>query len=212
MHWAYGPDAERIREQLRQLRKGRSVKKETIDKAKETRNKNGTLMKGSEHYNWKGGKSWQRFKSPEYIAWRNSVLERDSYTCQDCGRVCKKHEKGLAAHHVKPYAKFPRLRFDVDNGLTLCRECHMNLHGKALRKVMIPCACGCGTMIPNRDKYGRDRRYVNHHGSAGRRRSKSSLQWMSAIKKGRVLSDEHKEKISHGLRSSDKRIGRPPGK
>lgn len=124
----------------------------------------GSIPTGEDHYKWKGGKPWERFKDPQYIAWRNAVLERDNYVCQECHRKCNKHEKGLAAHHIKEYAQFPQLRYEVSNGLTLCRTCHMKLHGKEFEVEMIPCACGCGTMIPNRDKYsGRPRKYVNFH-------------------------------------------------
>lgn len=120
--------------------------------------------RGAAHYKWKGGKPWQRFKSPEYQAWRQAVLERDSYTCQHCGRLCNKAEKGLAAHHFKPYSQFPDLRFGVSNGLTLCRSCDMTLHGKSIVVKLIPCSCGCGELIQSKDIYGRARRYVNHHG------------------------------------------------
>jgi len=52
--------------------------------------------------------------------WRIKVFERDSYTCQKCGK------KGgrLQAHHIKPYKKHPKLRWDINNGETLCLECH----------------------------------------------------------------------------------------
>jgi hypothetical protein len=52
--------------------------------------------------------------------WRNKVFKRDDYTCQIC------HSKGgyLEAHHIKPFAYFPDLRFDINNGKTLCRKCH----------------------------------------------------------------------------------------
>jgi len=52
--------------------------------------------------------------------WKRAVLERDRFTCQDCGKV-----GGLLdADHIKPFSLYPELRFDLSNGRTLCRECH----------------------------------------------------------------------------------------
>jgi 5-methylcytosine-specific restriction endonuclease McrA len=159
------------REHLSQRARGRRVSPETIAKALETKRRRGTILSGSRHPFWKGGRPWERFRDPTYVRWRNAVLARDEYRCRHCGRQCRKHEKGLAAHHIRSYASEPDLRFDLDNGLTLCRRCHMDLHGRSLRPVaLIPCACGCGTQIPERDVYGRARRYVNHH---ARRRATS---------------------------------------
>lgn len=59
-------------------------------------------------------------KSVAYKKWRTRVFERDNYTCQEC------HEKGgyLHADHIKPFALFPELRTNVENGRTLCVDCH----------------------------------------------------------------------------------------
>lgn len=144
--------------------KGRTLSHETKDKILQTKIANGTLPKGEKHYKWKGGRPWQRFKEPRYLAWRAAVLERDGYVCQHCRRECAKYERGLAAHHINPYATHPALRYEVSNGLTLCRTCHLSLHGRApTPKAPVPCACGCGTMIEPFDHYGRQRRFVNHH-------------------------------------------------
>jgi hypothetical protein len=60
-----------------------------------------------------------------YKEWRLSVFNRDNFTCQKCNMVGGK----LEAHHIKKFHDFPELRFDVANGITLCRNpCHMEEH------------------------------------------------------------------------------------
>jgi hypothetical protein len=83
-------------------------------------------MSGEKHWFWKGGVTEQNHlirQSPEYKNWRRSVYIRDEYTCQEC-----RHKNvRIVAHHIKPFAEFIDLRFDVDNGITLCRNCHARL-------------------------------------------------------------------------------------
>ena len=78
--------------------------------------------------NWKGGITSENKvirKSLEYKLWRTAVFERDNYACLWCG---KRSGNGstviLNADHIKPFALFPELRFAIDNGRTLCVECH----------------------------------------------------------------------------------------
>lgn len=72
--------------------------------------------------NWKGGKRTRHVLQGqvEYKFWREAVFKRDNYTCIWCG------DKGvyLQADHIKPWSEYPELRFAIDNGRTLCRECH----------------------------------------------------------------------------------------
>jgi len=64
-------------------------------------------------------------KYPEYYEWLKDVYERDDYTCQCCG-----DNKGgnLNAHHLEAYANNPELRVTIENGVTLCDECHVDFH------------------------------------------------------------------------------------
>lgn len=79
---------------------------------------------GDKHPNWKGGTSHYRareyFRDQRYKPFRQSVLARDNWACVECGKRGGK----LEVHHVKPYATYPDLAFDIDNGVTLCLSCH----------------------------------------------------------------------------------------
>jgi hypothetical protein len=55
--------------------------------------------------------------------WRKAVFERDGYKCQNCGS-----QKTLHAHHIKPRKDYPELAFDIKNGITLCKKCHIIEH------------------------------------------------------------------------------------
>jgi len=86
-------------------------------------------MRGEKSPHWKGGSKEreQTMGRIEYRLWRSAVYERDNYTCQACGS----HKSNtLNAHHILPYAKFPHKRFDIANGVTLCKECHKKVHSK----------------------------------------------------------------------------------
>ncbi len=61
----------------------------------------------------------------EYEKWRTAVLQRDHHACT----MCKKSQDTMHAHHIRAWADYPNLRFSIDNGATLCPECHMALHG-----------------------------------------------------------------------------------
>jgi hypothetical protein len=87
--------------------------------------------------NWKGGRTKLNKiirESGRYYEWRASVYKRDNYTCQ----FCSKHCDDLNADHIKPFAlilleneiksleealKCKEL-WNIDNGRTLCHECH----------------------------------------------------------------------------------------
>lgn len=74
-------------------------------------------------YDKKGRKEYKRYfhvRDAKYLKWRLAIFKRDNWTCQ----TCKLKGVYLEAHHIKSYSKFPELRTKLQNGLTLCRECH----------------------------------------------------------------------------------------
>lgn len=79
---------------------------------------------GENNWNWKGGVTPQNVlirQSAEYKLWRKEVFEKDKYTCQCCG-----DDSGgnLEAHHIENFSSNEDLRFEISNGITMCRSCH----------------------------------------------------------------------------------------
>lgn len=83
--------------------------------------------------NWKGGVTLAKQKerhSVQAVQWRKEVFTRDNFTCQICGKV----GGNLNAHHIKKWADYPELRYEVNNGITLCERCHRNVHRKKVEQ------------------------------------------------------------------------------
>lgn len=93
------------------------------------------------HPRWKGGVAYHRVERScwEYREWRTSVFVRDEYTCQCCGAKSSKG-KGvtLVGHHIKNWKDNPQERYNVDNGITLCKSCHLKFHSKYGKKNNTP--------------------------------------------------------------------------
>lgn len=58
--------------------------------------------------------------------WRETIFKRDDYTCQHCGVRGGR----LNAHHLDGYNWCVERRFDITNGVTLCKDCHRDFHKK----------------------------------------------------------------------------------
>lgn len=91
-------------------------------------------ISGEKHPHWKGGVTpinLQVRHSLEYKLWRRAVFERDNFMCVNGG---KDHGSKLEADHIKEFADYPELRFAIDNGITLCKQCHRLKTANYLKK------------------------------------------------------------------------------
>lgn len=91
-------------------------------------------IRGSKHPHWRGGVTKEHVRirnSGEYRSWRLAVLERDCNMCVFCSDV------GNVADHIKPFYLFPELRLAIDNGRTLCVDCHKktDTYGRKVLKI-----------------------------------------------------------------------------
>jgi 5-methylcytosine-specific restriction endonuclease McrA len=88
---------------------------------------------------WKGG-VYQNHKREKdrfmhtlaYKNWRRSVLERDGNQCTQCGSTDKLH-----AHHLQAYREYKDLALDINNGCTLCLQCHKKTDTYGRKTVMV---------------------------------------------------------------------------
>lgn len=102
----------------------------------ETRIKMSNARRGSKNHNYVDGMSkysGKHYADIRYKMWREFVFKRDDFTCQRClVKGCY-----IEAHHIKGWAQYPEHRYELWNGLTLCKQCHKltdNYTGKGLIK------------------------------------------------------------------------------
>jgi hypothetical protein len=130
MPWNKGKKMEdKIRDKIRNTLKG--IKPKNFDEMRKKGGFQNMKYKKDKHWHWKGGITPLHVKlrsSSLYKIWREAVFLRDNFTCQNpnCEYCHSKMGVMLHAHHIKPFALFPELRFDVRNGITYCAEYHLN--------------------------------------------------------------------------------------
>lgn len=122
--------------------KGRTFSEETIEKLRnhkhtlETRLKMSLAKRGDKAPNWQGGISTENNRirhSIEFKEWRKAVFVRDNFTCQKCGaKNSAGHPIIIHPHHIKSFAEYKELRFELSNGITLCSDCHAQEHKRKL--------------------------------------------------------------------------------
>lgn len=72
-------------------------------------------------------------------AWREAVLRRAGYLCEECKRYGRTDAHGqpiraTTAHHIKPREEYPELQYLLSNGRALCDSCHNKVHPEKAAK------------------------------------------------------------------------------
>jgi hypothetical protein len=85
--------------------------------------------RGEDHPLYEGGGT-EGFTKGE----RKKIFRRDNFTCQDCG-----DDSGgnLNAHHIVPSSESEEQRHDIENGITLCIDCHSQRHNEPIRSFVL---------------------------------------------------------------------------
>jgi len=66
------------------------------------------------------------YKSARHLEWRERVLRKAKYLCEEC----KKYGKCVSAthaHHIVPISVDPSKATKLENGMALCTACHNKL-------------------------------------------------------------------------------------
>lgn len=85
--------------------------------------KNWLANKGKNHYRWNPYRIniLQDRDCTEYKEWRMGVYSRDGFKCKIANSDCRGR---IEAHHILNYKNHPELRYEINNGITLCQAHH----------------------------------------------------------------------------------------
>lgn len=82
-------------------------------------------LQGANHHGWISDRTLLKTKgdrrSYAYSNWRKEVWNRDKFKCRIADEDCKGQ---LQAHHILRWVEYPKLRYEVNNGITLCHFHH----------------------------------------------------------------------------------------
>lgn len=112
----------------------------------EVRLKKSLAHRGHKSHNWKGGRTSLKHRMRTlalYTSWRNTIFERDGYTCVHCG---DSRGGNLEADHIITVERIFNafvintiddainnfLLWETANGRTLCKPCHIKRHKRVV--------------------------------------------------------------------------------
>jgi hypothetical protein len=67
-----------------------------------------------------------------YVGWRRAVWLRDNFKCKTANPNCAGR---IEAHHILAWRDYPELRYQVNNGITLCHSHHPRVREEEKRLI-----------------------------------------------------------------------------
>lgn len=126
-----GPMSEATKYKISESKKGTKM-------SDEAKRKMGEARRGEKNWRWiadrtklavlKNGEEYRN--SPANREWGQQVKNRDGWKCQISNDDCSGK---VVAHHILPWSKFPELRYEVKNGITLCHFHHPRKRNDEIR-------------------------------------------------------------------------------
>ena len=114
-----GPKSEETKRKISESKKGTKM-------SEEAKKKMGDSRRGSKNHNWIADRSKiklgdRNLHDPLTKQWRKEVKDRDNWSCRIADNNC---DGKLEVHHILRWSEFPELRYQVNNGITLCHAHH----------------------------------------------------------------------------------------
>lgn len=70
----------------------------------------------------------------KYLKWRKAVIVRDNYKCRLEDEYC---DESLEVHHILSWREYPRLRYKLNNGITLCHAHHPRIRREEKKLISV---------------------------------------------------------------------------
>lgn len=99
----------------------------------EAKDKISVSHKGSKHYRWNPDREAVKKNlrnDGEYLQWVLRVKKRDKGQCKIKNKGCSGY---LIVHHILSWSQYPELRYEINNGITLCQAHHPRKRAEEVR-------------------------------------------------------------------------------
>lgn len=84
---------------------------------------------GENHHNWDKNRTHEKRckerKTTKDHIWRSTIFARDNRTCCKCNKDKKER---MVVHHINSYDIHKEERYDMNNGIVMCEDCHKDFH------------------------------------------------------------------------------------